>query len=192
METQSRCQTIAELLRQLDDAVLVHDDEARCQAVKRVLSDALSSGALTLEPRWLVPIEGGYARRLLHKDPDGRYSVLVMVWSRGQGTSLHDHAGTWCVECVYSGQIEVTSYSVSGGDAASGIVQFRKESTVTPGVGQAGALIPPFEYHIVRNAGEMPAVTLHVYGGELTYCHVYEPVEGGWRRRYKELAYTER
>ena len=158
--------------------------------MKRVLAEALGSGRVMLEPRWLVPAAGSYARRLLHLDPAGRYSVLVMVWDRGQGTALHDHGGDWCVECVYSGQIEVTSYSICGGRAEEGIVQFKEEEVVRAGVGHAGALIPPFEYHVLRQSGAEPAVTLHVYGGELTRCHIYEPVEGGWRRRSKDLSYT--
>jgi predicted metal-dependent enzyme (double-stranded beta helix superfamily) len=191
MTTLARCQTIDDLLRRLDDAVSVPDEESRCQDVKRILSDALRSGDTKLDSRWLTPMDGAYARRLLHRDPAGRYSVLVMVWDRGQGTALHDHGGRWCVECVYAGQIEVTSYSICGGRADQGIVQFKEEEVVRAGVGQAGALIPPFEYHILRQSGEVPAITLHVYGGELTHCHIYEPVEGGWRRRYKELGYTD-
>lgn len=182
---------IEALIRRLDDAVGSQDDEARCREVKNVLTDMLGSGAITLEPELLRPAQGKYARRLLHLDPRRRYSVLVMVWDQGQGTALHDHGRTWCVECVYQGESAVTSYSIRGGDAERGVVQFTPELTVTAGVGEAGALIPPFEYHILQNAGEIPAVTLHVYGGELTSCHVYEPVEGGWRRRYRELACTD-
>jgi len=61
---------------------------------------------------------------------------------------------------------------------------------IRAGQGEAGALIPPFEHHILTNAGDTPAVTLHVYSHELTSCHVFEPVDGGWRRKYVELAYT--
>jgi predicted metal-dependent enzyme (double-stranded beta helix superfamily) len=113
-----------------------------------------------------------------------------MVWDRGQGTLLHDHAGMWCVEGVVCGRIRVTSYSVCGGDPATGVVRFQQEDVVHAGPGEAGALIPPFEYHVLENAGDAPAVTLHVYGGEMTTCHVYEPVAGGWRRRFKTLGYT--
>ena len=113
-----------------------------------------------------------------------------MVWNRGQGTPLHDHAGTWCVECVYRGRIRVTSYSVRGGDPERGVVRFEKETVVMAGVGEAGALIPPFEYHVLENADETPSVTLHVYGGEMTYCHIFEPAEGGYLRKYRELGYT--
>jgi predicted metal-dependent enzyme (double-stranded beta helix superfamily) len=113
-----------------------------------------------------------------------------MVWGKGQGTPLHDHAGIWCVECVYSGRITVTSYAVRGGDAETGVVQFEKQTQIVAGPGEAGALIPPFEYHVIANADPTPAVTIHVYGGEMTHCHVFSPVDGGHRREYRELTYT--
>ena len=182
---------VDELIRRLDAAVDVRDDEARCQNVKQVLIDVVKSGESFVEPRYLEPAPDRYARRLMHRDPQGRYTVLAMVWDRTQGTPLHDHAGTWCVECVYRGRIEVTSYSVHGGDPETGVVQFEKETVVLAGPGEAGALIPPFEYHMIRNPDSSPAITIHVYGGEMTYCHVFEPVEGGgFRRTYRELSYT--
>lgn len=181
---------VDELIRRLDQAVGAPDDAARCQNVKRVLEDVVASGEQFLDPPYLKPAPEKYARRLLHRAPGNKYTVIAMVWDRGQGTPLHDHAGTWCVECVYRGKIRVTSFSVHGGDPEKGIVQFKKETTITAGVGEAGALIPPFEYHMIENAFDVPAVTIHVYGGEMTYCHVFEPVEGGYQRRYRELSYT--
>lgn len=178
------------LIRRLDHATRQPDDEAIVQDVKRVLKETLAAGELALEAEWLRPLPDRYARRLLHRDPAGRYSLLVMVWDRGQGTRLHDHGGHWCVECVYRGDIEVISYAITGGDAERGMVQFTEASRVRAGMGEAGALIPPFEHHLLRNAGDEPAVTLHVYSHELLACHVFEPVEGGWRRRYVELSYT--
>ena len=71
-----------------------------------------------------------------------------------------------------------------------GIVQFEQETVFNAGVGEAGALIPPFEYHMIQNPDPTPSVTIHVYGGEMTYCHIFEPVEGGHRRTYRELTYT--
>ena len=181
---------VNELIRRLDEAVTIHDDEARCRNVKQVLIDVVSSGESFIDAPFLQPAPDRYARRLLHRDPEGRYTVIVMVWGRGQGTPLHDHAGIWCVECVYRGRIRVTSFSVRGGDPEQGIVQFEKEKEVLAGIGEAGALIPPFEYHMIENPDETPSYTIHVYGGEMTYCHVFEPVEGGYKRRYKELSYT--
>ena len=181
---------VRELVRRLDEAMTPRDDAGRCRIVKRVLEDTFAAGTEFLDARFLVPNPERYARRLVHRDPDNRYTVIAMVWNVGQGTPLHDHAGIWCVECVYSGRIRVTSYQCHGGDPEHDIVQFKQETVIHAGVGQAGALIPPFEYHVLENAGDTPAVTLHVYGGEMDHCHIFEPVENGWLRRYRELSYT--
>ena len=181
---------VRELVRRLDEAMTPRDDAGRCRIVKRVLEDTFAAGTEFLDARFLVPNPERYARRLVHRDPDNRYTVIAMVWNVGQGTPLHDHAGMWCVECVYSGRIRVTSYNCHGGDPEHDIVQFKQETVIHAGVGQAGALIPPFEYHVLENAGDAPAITLHVYGGEMDHCHIFEPVENGWIRRYRELSYT--
>jgi predicted metal-dependent enzyme (double-stranded beta helix superfamily) len=189
--TSIHAPVIQELITRLDEAVGVRDDAACCRRVKQVLTDVIGRGERFLDAAFLRPAPDRYARRLVHLDPAGRYSVLAMVWDKGQGTGLHDHAGIWCVECVYDGRIRVTSYSVRGGDPERDLVIFEQESVVTAGVGEAGALIPPFEYHRLVNPDDTPAVTLHVYGGEMTYCHVYEPEpDGRYRRTYKELRYT--
>jgi len=188
--TPQHAQKVDELIRRLDLAMVAPDDEGRCRNVKSVLTDMLGAGTPFLDPRYLAPTPDHYARRLLHRDPQGRYTAVVMVWDKGQGTPLHDHAGMWCVECVYTGKIRVTSYSVHGGNPETGVVQFQKETVIHAGPGEAGALIPPFEYHVLENAIETPAITLHVYGGEMTYCHTFTPVDGGWKRGYKELKYT--
>ena len=183
---------IDELIRRLDEAVMVADDAGRCRNVKKVLTDIVGSGGSFVPESFMRTATGHYARRLLHRDPAGRYTVLVMVWDRGQGTPLHDHAGTWCCECVYLGRIRVTSFSALGGDPELDLVEFRQETVVHAGVGEAGALIPPFEYHILENAGDEPAVTIHVYGEEMKHCHVFEATEGSsYRRHYRELTYTE-
>jgi predicted metal-dependent enzyme (double-stranded beta helix superfamily) len=189
-QTTQRSPRVDELIRRLDEAVAVRDDAGRCRNVKRVLMDIVGTGEQFLDESFMQPTHDSYARRLLHRDPEGRYTAVIMVWDQGQGTMLHDHAGMWCVECVYRGRIRVHSYSVRGGDPEKDIVQFEKEQVVHAGVGEAGALIPPFEYHILENADAAPAVTIHVYGGEMTYCHVFEPTGGGYLRKFKELSYS--
>ena len=182
---------VDELIRRLDQATLAPDDAGRCRNVKKVLVDIVASGEQFLDPSLLQPAPDRYARRLIHRAPDDRYTVLAMVWDVGQGTPLHDHAGIWCVECVYRGKIRVTSFSVHGGDPEKDIVRFEKETVVMAGVGEAGALIPPFEYHMIENPTGQSAVTIHVYGGEMKFCHVFEPVgDGGYERKYKDLTYT--
>ena len=180
-----------ELIRRLDQAVTTEDTHELCRNVKRVLAEVVSSGGQFVDPALLKPAPDKYARRLLHKDPAGRYTVVVMVWDRGQGTPLHDHAGVWCVECVYRGRIRVTSFDLEGEPQAERL-QFTPESVVFAGVGEAGHLIPPFEYHMIENPDATPSVTIHVYGGELTWCNAFHPLEGGgYRREHRTLTYSE-
>jgi len=190
MSVMPRSDNVTELVRRLDDAVAHGEPNAICRDVKAVLADVIGRNHDFLDPHFLQPRPDRYARRLLHLDPAGRYSVLVMVWNVGQGTPLHDHAGSWCVEAVYQGRIRVTSYSLQG-DPAAGPVKFSQESVIQAGVGEAGHLIPPFEYHVLENAANTPAVTIHVYSGEMTWCHVFHPEGDRWRRERRELAYYE-
>src|SRR5206468_7353327 len=151
MTTISVAPGLLPLIKRVDAAVTVRDDASRCRAVETALIAAVTGGEIDLEPRFQAPAADRYARRLLYRDPEMRYTVLAMVWGPGQGTALHDHAGTWCVECVYRSRIRVTSYSVRGGDPERDLVRFEPETVVMAGVGEAGALIPPFEYHRLEN-----------------------------------------
>jgi predicted metal-dependent enzyme (double-stranded beta helix superfamily) len=185
-QTSSRAK---EMIRMIEQAVTADTASGCCQQVKETLESLIREDHEFLESRFLAPTPDRYARRLLHRDPQGRFSILVMVWDRGQGTPLHDHAGVWCVECVYKGRIRVTSFDLE--DQRDGIYRFEQQGEVMAGVGEAGALIPPFEYHTIENVDESPAVTLHVYGGEMTWCHAFLPTEdGGYRKVLRELSYT--
>lgn len=177
-------------LSKLDGAVERQREVAEVtSAVKRIL-ETESGIAEVLPERFLKPCAERYARRLLHKDSDGRYSIVVMVWGSGQCTPLHDHSGTWCVECVASGRILVTRYDLVGPSSAA-LVELREAGRVQAGRGEAGALIPPFEYHKIENPYPEQAVTLHVYGGEMVRCSAFFPEGDRYRREQRELQYTD-
>ena len=55
--------------------------------------------------------------------------------------------------------------------------------------GSAGSLIPPHEYHTIRNTSdERLAISVHVYQGEMTRSAIFEPGHDGWyERRMKEM-----
>ena len=180
---------LGELRERLDAAVVLGDPAAITREVKGALQDALRQGLLNLPETFLRPRPDTYARRLLHRDPHGRYTAVVMTWGPGQGTPLHDHAGIWCVECVVDGEMEVRQYDLV--DSRNDTYRFVPQSSIAAGPGSAGCLIPPFEYHTLANrrAGS-PSVTLHIYGGEMTSCHVFEPLtDGTYRRLERQLSY---
>ncbi len=188
--SSSLCPELQAFLAEVDAAVEIDCTTARCHRVKDLLEELFHSGRDLIPAEYLRPCETSYARHLLHRDPAGRYSIVMMVWNVGQGTYLHDHAGEWCVECVYRGQIRVQSYDLKS-ESEEGTFQFEKAKEVLAGIGNAGALIPPFDYHTISNAlPDTASITMHIYGHELTWCHIFEPVEGGFKRVRRELGYT--
>lgn len=179
----------ASLRQKLDYAVSGEDPAAIAQQVKAALQETLKCEGLALPEEFRRPRPDTYARRLLHRDPGGRYTAVVMTWGPGQGTPLHDHAGMWCVECVVDGEMEVRQFDLL--EENSGRFRFEAQSSIEALKGSAGCLIPPYEYHTLANRREHgPSVTLHIYGGEMDHCHVFEPTgDGTYRRVEKQLSY---
>ena len=178
------------LISRLDRAVSMGPCEEVCGEIKAALEELLSSGTRFLPSELLAPSDDSYARRLLHRDPEGRYSAVVMVWAPGQGTPLHDHDGKWCVEGVYCGTIRVTSFSLDE-KTECGKYRFSRELETDAKRGEAGSLIPPHEYHTIANPFDELAATVHVYCGEMNHCHVFLPHDDGMHRREcRDLTYS--
>jgi predicted metal-dependent enzyme (double-stranded beta helix superfamily) len=91
---------------------------------------------------------------------------------------------------VVKGRIEVTQYDLLQNRGER--YQFQPEGTVEAGVGGAGTLIPPFEYHTIANAQSETSITLHVYGREMSNCRIFQPCgEGDWYQAAdRALAYS--
>ncbi|MCB9876230.1 MAG: cysteine dioxygenase family protein [Planctomycetes bacterium] len=187
---------LAALVACLDAAVGADCSQSICAGVKAGLERYAAADQGGLDR--VLPRTGGdkYGRHLLHRDPQGRYTIVAMTWESGQGTPIHDHCGMWCVECVQAGRIVVTSYDrseVSGAGGGDGEqVRFARAAEVTAGVGEAGSLIPPFDYHVIHNPFDARAVTVHVYGGEMERCQVFLPAGEGdlYRAETRCLSYS--
>lgn len=165
------------------DAILErHADPAEItDALRRLLCRAIRNRSVELPACVREPVEGRYARRVLHDSPRHGYSIVAMTWAPGQATPIHDHDGMWCVEGVWDGALEITQYELL--DQREGRYRFEARGAVEAVAGSAGSLIPPHEYHTIRNpSAERIAVSVHVYSGVLSRCRVYEPGEDGWHR----------
>src|ERR1700722_15355463 len=106
---------------------------------------------------------GGYQTHLVHAEPDGSFSIVVMVWLPGQQTPVHDHL-TWCVTAVLQGtEYEEVYRLISGGEARLQTVA----RNANP-VGTVSGFAPPGDIHQVTNIGDEVAVSMHVYGTDIT------------------------
>lgn len=180
------------LIAALDQAVGRGDRDATAitRRVEAALCEVIGDGELTLPAPLRRPVAEGYARRLIHRDESLGYTAIAMVWGPGQATPLHDHSGLWCVEGVLEGSIEITQYDLLERDGVR--CRFARQTPIRAGVGSAGRLIPPFDYHTIANpSARQAAITVHVYGGEMERCSAFHPRHDDWyERQSRELHYT--
>ena len=179
------------LLAGIESALAAGDEHAVTGALRHSLCALIRDPEVRLPECVHAPISDHYARRELYRSPLHGYSVVAMTWGPGQGTPLHDHAGLWCVEGVWLGELEITQYELL--EQADGRFRFRAAGGVHAGPGSAGSLIPPHEYHTIRNASEEAiAISLHVYQAEMAACARFHPQDGEWFVREAATLATDR
>lgn len=183
------------LIAELDAAVALGDERKVTDALRRSLCALIRDPQIELPRCVLEPIGEHYARRELYVSPEYGYSVVAMTWAPGQGTKVHDHSGMWCVEGVWHGRLEITQYELADTDREHDRFRFVHAGTIEAGAGSAGSLIPPHEYHTIRNpSDDAIAVSLHVYQRSLVRCSVFsqESEDEEWMLRGERVLGTDR
>jgi predicted metal-dependent enzyme (double-stranded beta helix superfamily) len=140
---------------------------------------------------------GGYQSHLLYAEPNGGFSVSAMVWLPGQQTPVHDHVA-WCVTAVLQGREheeifalvngqladgelangelangelangELANGELADGELADGGQALRLAARNVNPPGSVSAFAPPGDIHRVRNTGEVVAISMHVYGADIS------------------------
>src|SRR3712207_4743058 len=110
---------------------------------------------LTAEQRLGSP--DGYRSHTLHVEPDGSFSIVALVWRPGQLTRVHDHI-TWCAlgvihgvehEQLFDADLNPTGHSDNH-------------------VGHVSGFAPPGDIHRIHNTGAETAISIHIYGTDIT------------------------
>jgi predicted metal-dependent enzyme (double-stranded beta helix superfamily) len=171
-----------EFVRTIDAAVALGSEREVTDALRGALCRMIREQRVRLPDCCYEPCGEHYARRELYRSESLGYDVIAMTWGPGQGTLLHDHCGLWCVEGVWHGALEITQYDLVEGGGER--FRFRPVGSIQAGRGSAGSLIPPHEYHTIRNPDDAaPAVSVHIYARPLTQCAMYRPLGEQWYQR---------
>jgi predicted metal-dependent enzyme (double-stranded beta helix superfamily) len=149
--------------------VLVEDIRRAClgpvDAVPSSVADALKRAAWLEEHLVSLSSNGnvaGYTRHVLHGDPQGRFTVVAILWEPGQFSPVHAHH-TWCAYHVVRGTLSEKHYTW---DASTGCATYTR--TVTRFSGDSSAGHAGLEQiHSLGNEGNVPAISAHVYGIDL-------------------------
>jgi len=137
------------------------DDAAR--RVASVLEPHLCDCEL-LDTERLLPDPERYRQYVLHVEPGGVFTIAALVWLPGQKTPIHDHV-SWCTVGVYQGCEFEVQYACS--DASPKSPPAVLGSTFHK-AGEVQALSPGSDIHAVENPGPGIAISLHIYGADLS------------------------
>jgi predicted metal-dependent enzyme (double-stranded beta helix superfamily) len=153
---------LATLAAAIRDAVGVHADWSE---TARLVASALerhlpSPSMLTAEQRTGDP--EAYKSEVLHSEPDGSFSIVALVWRPGQVTPIHDHV-TWCVFGVIQGMEREELFELD--EASASLVEAGHGLNRT---GDVSGFAPPGDIHRVRNGGDQTAISIHVYGTDVS------------------------
>jgi 3-mercaptopropionate dioxygenase len=167
--------------RGLDELVTavrgVVSKQADWQETARLIAGELRSHLPTpeiLSDEQRVGDPDNYRSHLLYVEPGGSFSIVGLVWLPGQVTPIHDHV-TWCVFGVLQGKEHEELFAVD--EDESYLVE---AGTRTNDTGEVSGFAPPGDIHRVRNVGDHTAISLHIYGTDVSRV-------GSSVRRYYDL-----
>ena len=120
------------------------------------------------DPAAILPVPlrrgdpAGYQGHLLYTEPDGTFSISAMVWLPGQQTTIHDHVA-WCVTAVLQGHEYEEIFALADGGRT---LRLAGRNVNPPGT--VSGFAPPGDIHRVRNTGDTVAISMHVYGADIS------------------------
>jgi 3-mercaptopropionate dioxygenase len=110
-----------------------------------------------LTPEQRLGSPDSYQGHTLYVEPDGTFSIVGLVWRPGQITRIHDHV-TWCTFAVIQG--------VEHEELFDADLKLVGESDNH--VGDVSGFAPPGDIHRVHNTSDTTAISIHVYGTDVT------------------------
>ncbi|PHH87242.1 hypothetical protein CDD83_9134 [Cordyceps sp. RAO-2017] len=120
----------------------------------------------------------GYTRNLVDEG-NGKSNLLVLVWSPGKGSPIHDHGNAHCLMKILRGNLTETRYAFPDEDGPEEPMKVISEKTYKEDA--VAYMADELGLHRVSNRGSDFAVSLHLYtppnvakGG----CHIFDEKTG--------------
>jgi cysteine dioxygenase len=153
-------------------------DDLRCTppldrgaADMAVLLSVARLGAANLS-RELVARPKNYTRTLLYAEE--RFEVLLLNWSPGSASPVHDHGDQYCWLVVLEGRLEVDDYARIDAGEIPGYARIEARGSRTLEPGGLDLRSGRFDLHRVTATADAPAVSLHVYSAPMRNFLVYD------------------
>lgn len=157
-------QPIDELLAELDRTLA---DERRTAQVTAALERYAASGAQ--DWRAFAHFEADYYARNLVRQSD-LFELIVLCWSAGQRSPIHDHQGQRCWMSVLEGEVSETLFKLGGGQRPA-LLPGNARSFAK---GSVAFIVDEMGWHRIEPARGRPAVTMHLYSRPIRTCSIYD------------------
>jgi 3-mercaptopropionate dioxygenase len=157
LATAVRTRCPARLLTALREVTAQHQDWTRTAQLAAAQLRAHLPGPDLLTAQERAGDPAAYVSHVLHTEPDGSFSVCALVWRPGQITPIHDHV-TWCVFGVVQGIEHEELF-----DEKLNLLGMSDNH-----VGDVSGFAPPGDIHRVHNTAATTAISIHIYGTDVT------------------------
>ncbi|KAL6923767.1 hypothetical protein ACHAPO_007976 [Fusarium lateritium] len=120
----------------------------------------------------------GYTRNLVDEG-NGKSNLLVLVWSPGKGSPIHDHGKAHCLMKILRGDLTETRYAFPENNQEEGPMKVIAEATYKSG--EVAYMSDDLGLHRVSNRGRDFAVSLHLYTPPNVAkkgCHIFDENTG--------------
>ncbi len=155
---------VARFAEQATDIVETRPELERSPAVAECLRELLGTPDL-LAPAHRVGCETEYCRHTLYADPEGRFTLLALVWQPEQQSTVHGHTA-WCAMGIFEGTPHVERFDVTVDTSGQAHTAVRNRFDCS--VGEVCALQAGLDdVHRVSNPSDGTVISLHVYGCDL-------------------------
>ena len=158
-------QNLKSFVTNMDELVSGTDDSAQIAAeTEKHLAELLSHPEF-LEDRFREPAADHYRQHVVHVHPEGKYSIVSLVWRPGQETPIHDHR-CWCVVGVLDGRETESRYDLYE-NSGKRVLRLTDQTNYNPG--EVCALVPPIEdiHKVANGGGDGLTISMHIYGDDI-------------------------
>ena len=119
----------------------------------------------------LAKKDGTYTRTCAYQDR--RFEILLLNWTPGAASPIHDHGGQHCWMYVLDGRLEVEDYVRLDPADLPGYAHVEQSGARLLEAGESDLRSGRFDLHRVAATGKEPAVSLHVYAAPLRQYLIY-------------------
>ncbi|KAI9097149.1 RmlC-like cupin domain-containing protein [Phlyctochytrium arcticum] len=172
--------------------------------IKQIMESYIPSTADDYLPFAQFDPSKPYTRNLVD-DGNGIFNLMILCWSQGKASPIHDHAGAHCLMKILDGELQETQYewpkSATGGnqehggahaddDSSTSSIEVKKETRLK--TNNVAYIHDKIGLHRISNPSETrPAISLHLYSPPFEYCKTFCESTGQARKSGRCVFYRD-